>query len=204
MNLDLDMETSFDVFSSQSIYRLLLNSMARPGKICHLPPLGLEPPEGLSSYAASLALTLLDGETVFSVLPDNQAWRDYIRLNTGSRTADNLTLAQFIIMSGREDRPDIVEINRGSLLFPERGATVIFMVDSISDQGAAGLRVSLRGPGIPGIRELNLEGLHPANLERVIELNREYPLGVDVILCDQKGSLASIPRSGSISREVNN
>lgn len=184
------------IFDTQCIYRLMLDAMARPGKIVILPRLELAPPAQISPYAAAVAFTLLDSETSFALLPDNDAPRQYICLNSGSR-AEELSRAQFIILDGRGDFPALADLGRGDLLFPERGATLIIMVDAIAKEGG-GLRLTLRGPGVAGVRTLALKGLCPANMHRVRELNREFPLGVDLVITDQKGALAALPRSCAV------
>ncbi|WP_449241533.1 phosphonate C-P lyase system protein PhnH [Desulfoscipio gibsoniae] len=193
-------ESGFDrVFDTQRIYRLMLDAVARPGKIMLLARPELYPPAEINPYAAGVAFTLLDSETSFALLPDNEASRQYICLNSGSR-AEELSRAQFIILDGRGDFPELAGLCRGDLLFPERGATLIVMVDAIGEQGD-GLRLTLRGPGVDGIHRLVLKGLCPANMHRVQKLNREFPLGVDLILTDQNGALAALPRSCAVDIE---
>ncbi len=193
-------ESGFNrVFDTQRIYRLMLDAMARPGKIMVLPRPELYPPAGITSYAAGAAFTLLDGETTFALLPDSDLPRQYICLNSGSRV-EELSRAQFIILDGWVDFPALAGLCRGDLLFPERGATLIIMVDAIAEEGG-GLRLTLRGPGVDGVRTLAIKGLCPANMHRVRELNREFPLGVDLILTDQNGTLAALPRSCAVDIE---
>jgi len=195
------LESGFNkVFDTQRIYRLTLDAMARPGKIVVLPQPELYPPEGITPYTAGVAFTLLDSETSFALLPDSDLSRQYICLNSGSR-AEELSRAQFVILDGRDDFPALTDLCRGDLLYPERGATLIVMVDTISEQGE-GLRLTLRGPGVDGVRTLALKGLCPANMHCVQELNREFPLGVDLILTDQKGALAALPRSCAVELNV--
>jgi len=196
------LESAFDqVFTSQQIYRLLLDAMARPGRVVALPKLRISPPEGLSRPMAGLVFTLLDQETAFAVLPDHQPWSSYLCLNTGSRQAA-VSEAEFIIIDGRIDLPELLEVNRGNLLFPDRGATLMVMVSAVGDEGAD-TRLTLEGPGIPGTRALSLCGLHPGNLERVQTLNREFPLGVDLVITDHRNALVCIPRSCTITMGVN-
>ncbi|MGD0622379.1 MAG: phosphonate C-P lyase system protein PhnH [Thermacetogeniaceae bacterium] len=197
-----NLESNFDqVFTSQQIYRLLLDAMARPGKIVTLARLEIDPPEGLSWSIAGLAFTLLDQETTFAALPDHESWGHYLCLNTGSRQAA-VSEAEFIIIDGRVDLPELLVVNRGDLLFPDRGATLMVMVSSVGGAGAD-TRLTLQGPGIPGQASLTLGGLCPGNLERVQTLNREFPLGVDLMISDNRGALVCIPRSSAITAEVN-
>jgi alpha-D-ribose 1-methylphosphonate 5-triphosphate synthase subunit PhnH len=197
-----ELESAFDqVFMSQQIYRLLLDAMARPGQIVALPKLEIYPPDGLSRPIAGLAFTLIDQETTFAVLPDQQSWSQYLCLNTGSRRAE-LSRAEFIIVDGSTDLPSLMEVNRGDLLFPDRGATLMIMASSVGEDDGD-IKLTLWGPGVPGKKGLSLSGMCLANLERVRALNREFPLGVDLILTDSRGFLTCIPRSSVMTLEVN-
>ena len=143
--MSTNLESTFDqVFTAQQFYRLLLDAMARPGRIVALPKLRIDPPEGLSWSIAGLAFTLLDQETTFAVLPDHQSWSRYLCLNTGSRRTV-VPGAEFIIIDGRVDLPELLEVNRGVLLFPDRGATLIVMAPAVGGAGAD-TRLTLRGP----------------------------------------------------------
>jgi alpha-D-ribose 1-methylphosphonate 5-triphosphate synthase subunit PhnH len=95
-----------------------------------------------------------------------------------------------------------MEVNRGVLSFPDRGATLMVMVPEIGGAGAD-TRLTLKGPGIQGEANLALSGLCPDNLERVQTLNREFPLGVDLIISDKRGALVCIPRSSTVTLGVN-
>jgi alpha-D-ribose 1-methylphosphonate 5-triphosphate synthase subunit PhnH len=195
------LEPAFDkVFDTQKIYRQMLDAIARPGKICSMPPLDIRPPAGLSSAAAGMAFTLLDSETSFAVLPYAAAWQEYIALNTGAGNSA-VDAAEFLIVEGSKNLPELAEANRGDLLSPEQGSTLIVLVDGIAESGKCA-RLTLSGPGIAGRIRMSVDGLHPANLERILKLNQEYPLGVDVFFVDAAGRLAAMPRSSSVHWEV--
>jgi len=190
------------VMTTQQIFRLLLDAMARPGKVIRLLRLPYLPPAGFNPYAMGVAVTLLDPETTFAVLPKNEEVSDYLRQNTGS-PAQNPINAGYVFIDGQGDISDIDTLNRGSLLRPETGATVIILIDQISQHQFRGsIPITLAGPGIPGKREFFVSGLHPANLPRLVQLNREFPLGVDIIFLDSEGYLTCIPRSTSWLSEV--
>jgi alpha-D-ribose 1-methylphosphonate 5-triphosphate synthase subunit PhnH len=195
------LEPVFDkVFDTQKFYRQMLDTMARPGKICPLPVLDLRPPAGLGTFAAGIAFTLLDSETGFAVAPARDDWREYLRLNTGAE-AEPVSAAEFIIADGRLDLPEINEINRGNLLSPEEGSTLILLVDRVSG-GGPGACLTLSGPGVKGSAALVAQGLDPANLDRILRLNEEFPLGIDVFFVDPYGNLAAVPRSSAVDWEV--
>jgi alpha-D-ribose 1-methylphosphonate 5-triphosphate synthase subunit PhnH len=199
--MSANLEPAFDkVFDTQRIYRLMLDAMARPGKILALPRLDIYPPSGLSGYASGLAFTLLDGETSFAVLPGNSPWQDYLAVNTGARPVSPAD-AEFVLLAGGEYAPQIAGVSRGSLLAPERGATLFVMVDALSANGG-GVRLTLTGPGIEKRREVAVDGLNLANLDNILTLNQEYPLGVDTFFTDRQGCLMALPRSSAVGWEV--
>jgi alpha-D-ribose 1-methylphosphonate 5-triphosphate synthase subunit PhnH len=194
-------EACFDkVFDTQRIYRLVLDAMARPGKLNSLPVVSINPPSGLSQYAAAAALTLLDSETGFCVLPDNQMIVDYLLLNTGAASCP-LTVAEFIIVIGATAGLELSDVCRGTLISPEKGATLIIMVDRLATAAGTGSKLTLRGPGIKGEAILYISGLNKSILEAIASLNQEYPLGVDVVYVDHAGTVACVPRSSSLRWE---
>ncbi|MDK2816887.1 MAG: alpha-D-ribose 1-methylphosphonate 5-triphosphate synthase subunit PhnH [Moorella sp. (in: firmicutes)] len=199
---------SFDpVFTSQQIFRCLLDAMARPGKINFLPATGLCPPGAWNSHVVAVAFTLLDREVTFCVPGRNAEEKErYLAVNTGSRPVP-LEEADFIIVTGQEETPRLSLAKRGTLEYPDGGATVIVALEAILSTGETlspghrGLGLTLAGPGIPGERRLELRGLHPSYLEYFKILNREYPLGVDWIMVAGDGRIACLPRTTMVRRE---
>lgn len=189
------LETAFDkVFDTQQIYRVLLDTMARPGSIGQLPSLAITPPDGLTSFAAAIAFTLFDSQTLFSVWPASETGEHYITANTGAGSAP-VCEADFIILAG-DSKPPAAAPKSGTLLAPEQGATLIIMVSRLG--GDSTVRLELSGPGIRGQRILEVSGLLIPTIEQIQEINQEFPLGVDMILTDREGAVASIPRSTAI------
>lgn len=194
-------EAQFDkVFDTQQIYRLTLDAMARPGKVNSLPALRLKPPDGLNWGAAAIALTLFDSEAGFCSLSAGQAAGNYLTLNTGAALRPVAT-AEFVIAGGEQPLPELGEASCGTLLSPELGATLLIMVKQLSPTGGE-IKLQLAGPGIKGSSLLFISGLAPENLATVAQLNREFPLGVDVIYIDDAGHIACVPRSSSLQWEV--
>ncbi|MGB9858750.1 MAG: phosphonate C-P lyase system protein PhnH [Moorellaceae bacterium] len=188
------------VYSSQRVFRELLDCMARPGKIAQIR--GIKTQWGDFFYVAALALTLMDEGTTFA--PLGTGWEEFVsfcHFYTGSRPVTP-EQADFVFIDGDRPRPDLMQARRGSLFFPDQGATIICKVKAIYPSAfqAAGERtvLRLRGPGVPGERELTVAGLARENLVCLEKLNSGFPLGVDTILVSLEGHLACIPRSSSI------
>jgi|YelNatPaOPRAMG01_1025707.scaffolds.fasta_scaffold27603_3 alpha-D-ribose 1-methylphosphonate 5-triphosphate synthase subunit PhnH len=189
------------IYSSQRVFRKLLDCMARPGKVVEIRE--FEASAWNFTYVAAVALTLMDEETTFATLgPGWEEFASFCKFHTGSKpvTAEK---ADFVFINGEYYSPELEKIRRGNLLFPDQGATVICRVSSIYSgelrSDLEGIFLRLKGPGILGERELALNGLTKENLACLKKLNSEFPLGVDIILVSFNGNLACIPRSSNIS-----
>ncbi len=198
-------ETAYNtVFDAQTHFRLLMDSMARPGKIYMLNGVAINPPRSLNRASALIGLALLNADVTFfaSRSPDDIA--DYLRTNTASRPADAPT-ADFLFLSGIDDPTLIDRAQTGSLSYPETGASVIIDVTAVSDQPlpandlAQILTLHLTGPGIKTTQTVFINGLNPALLDSVRKKNAEYPLGIDLILADADDRVICLPRTTKIA-----
>ncbi|TDX00833.1 alpha-D-ribose 1-methylphosphonate 5-triphosphate synthase subunit PhnH [Dinghuibacter silviterrae] len=211
------------VFDAQEHFRILLDCMARPGTVRVLPIAGLHPPEGLHPAAALVGFALLNADVSFFASP---LWQDYLRENTDA-VASDAPDADFLFVGGAllvdgEAAALIAQARTGTLTYPEGGATVVVCVERVAvSVGAAAapaaaphpaastipaadaaptaaLVLSLTGPGIERVNELSVLGLTAEFLETLREQNREFPLGIDLILADAGGRIAAIPRSTKV------
>jgi alpha-D-ribose 1-methylphosphonate 5-triphosphate synthase subunit PhnH len=181
---------TFDpVFGSQRVFRCLLEATASPGKVFALPPFDAAAPE-------TVARTLLDPEVTFCVA-GREARETEGRLSrlTGARAVPPPE-ADFALMLDAEAGGLASELERGSLEYPERGATVIYAVVRLAETGSLALR--LGGPGVPESRNLGVEGLLISEAEALQEGRAGYPLGVEAYLVDEAGMVAGLPRSTSL------
>jgi alpha-D-ribose 1-methylphosphonate 5-triphosphate synthase subunit PhnH len=190
-----------EVFDAQRIYRIILEAMARPGKIGLLPSIELSPPDGFNQGSALIGFTLLNADCNFCVLgPAVEEITPYLIRNTSS-TPVELQKADFIFLPGSLDAVAISKAKKGTLSYPEEGASLVVDVEEImeqessSDLGAPRVTMVLKGPGVDSERQVNIRGLNPSILEKVLSQNQEFPLGIDIILTDKKGRLVCIPRS---------
>lgn len=188
-------ETVYDpVFDAQQHYRVLLDAMARPGKINILPGMPLTPPPGLSGAAALVGFALLDGDVSFCVEGGDAAIARYLAVNTASRQED-LANADFVFAVGLA-LPAVVErMKKGSLSYPDEGATLVLDVDGL---GVGQLSLTLTGPGVKGRKTISVSGLSLSLVEALQECNAEFPLGVDLVMTDASFRVACIPRSSRV------
>lgn len=184
------MRTFDAVRDSQRVFRALLRATSRPGEIVALPEAG-------DGAVEAVLLTLLDVEVTFCVLgPDgSRELEEWFLGATGARIAP-VEEANFALIPGGDSDGGMLDLRRGTLEAPEKGATAIYGVKRLDEYGPQILTLS--GPGVSGSRTLGVEGLSAEELEAIRESRAYYPLGVDAYLVDEGGSLVGLPRSTRI------
>ena len=201
MQTELNYDTVFD---AQQHFRLLLDSMARPGKINSFPATDILPPEGLGQAAALTAFALLNPDVTYYIAADN---RDdiaaYLLVNTASRQAD-ISVADYIFLQEGHDALGLSEARIGTPIYPEDSATLIAGAILVSEQPHEGsLAITLKGPGVNGEAKVFVSGINAGLLDFVNEQNAEYPLGTDLIITDRHNNILCIPRSNKFTYNNN-
>lgn len=190
-------------FLTQSIFRILLNAMSRPGKIyeihpvvckCNSFPLGRFGSE--SALLAPLLTTLLDREVSFYVTGNNEPF-DAIAEFTGAHISV-VRDADFVLVPYGEESKVILEAKRGTLRYPDESATIIFCVERLCGEIEDCPWVRLKGPGIADTQRLSITGIDPEAFAHLMVINSAFPLGVDSFFIDKEGRLAAVPRSTAI------
>lgn len=171
-------------------FRTVLQAMSHPGKVHQLPEFDSE-----DTAVIELLHCLIDNETQVAVLGDERLAEDLVR-GCGCRLRA-VSEADFIVVAPGANTSPLDSCRRGDMLYPDQGATVVFLVDGLAE-GDDG--ILLRGPGINGSIRLRVSGLAEGELARLARLNGEFPLGVDAMLLvrRRRGRLACIPRSTRI------
>lgn len=199
----IDAKTFDEVRDTRRLYRCLLDCMARPGKINQVSELLRKVPENLPCLPEIYIVgrTLLDQQVGFFLYDDaeheNRTLR-YLQWVTGSRPVA-VDAADYLLFAAAPPAPRIDELMRririGTLLEPEKSATLILVVNALSGDSGRGLQLVLHGPGIRDRRTLKVEGLDPIWLRLRAERNREYPTGCDFIFIGKDGNLVALPRT---------
>ncbi len=163
-------------------FRVLLNAMARPGRLYALE--GTDAPLPLSEAAALTLLTLCDPETpVFLAgTADTPAVRNWLTFNTGAPLTGPEHCAFAV---GRWDA--LLPLDRyplGTDQYPDRSATLIVEMDALTNTGT-----TLAGPGIDGTVALSVPDPTALTANR-----RLFPRGLDMILT-AGSTVAGLPRS---------
>ena len=198
-------EVNYDeIFDAQQQFRIILDSMSRPGKINRMPQMDIEPPAGINNAAVLIGFALLNADVSFFVTSDNSAAiTPYIALNTTAQPKSILD-ADFIFMDGLDDEAIIADAKTGTLSYPEESATIIISVDEINEDALAeSIKLTLKGPGIETESQVSIKGINPEILNAVKEQNLEFPLGIDVMLVDKDNRIVCIPRSNRFVVEIN-
>jgi len=198
-------ETTYnEVFDAQRYFRLLMDSMAHPGKINNLYSLDVLPPEGLNKASALVAMSLLNADVSFCSIAGNRSEiTSYILLNTSASPAE-VEMADFLFVEGASEGSEIVNAKTGTLLYPEEGASLVITVEAVSQTSVDGaVEITTSGPGVQSATSFFIKGLHETILKNFVLMNAEFPLGIDAIFADHDNNIVCIPRSNKISWKTN-
>ena len=189
-------EVNYDkIFQSQEHFRLIMDSMANPGKLNRLKAdiHGINP---LNKSSVLIGFALMNSDVTFFIQDHDEAITKYFIDNTSAKPA-SVEKADFLYLSGKKESIDAIEMaNEGSLEYPEKGAFLVLDVERVSEQRLEeSVALVLKGPGVNGRKKVFVMGVAPELLQVVSLKNKEYPLGVDTILSDKEGQLLCLPRS---------
>lgn len=177
---------------NHGIFRALLDSMARPGTVRMLP--GARLGQGASTTIHQLMQSILDPEVSLSVAGDDlEGVEAELRWLIGSPGAGADT-ADFLLVPSGDSQGQVRQLKRGQLDFPDDGATVVYGVERLAENGDEAA-MPMTGPGIRSVVRPRLQGLGDQELKHLKEINSEFPLGVDAIFADDDGRILCIPRS---------
>ncbi|MEM5491883.1 phosphonate C-P lyase system protein PhnH [Hoeflea sp. AS16] len=185
------------VGASQTVFRALMDAMARPGSVRALPDV-TAPPAPLSASASALIATLADADTpvwLDPALANASAVRDWIVFHTGASVVDNPSDAAFALVAAPQNLSALNGFSLGSQEFPDRSTTIILQVATLSE-GAA---LVLKGPGIKGQASLAPAPMPQHFLEQWQANRAAFPRGVDLVLAGPD-CVAALPRSTRLAR----
>ena len=179
------------VRESQSVFRLAMNAMSTPGMILSLPTRLAAPPP-LHAPAAALLLTLCDFETTVWLDPPlahSAGVIDFLRFHTGAKIVASPADADFAALADAERMPELAAFRQGTPEYPDRSATLIVQVETLTASGW-----KLEGPGIRDMANFSAAPL-PADFARQFGRNRSaFPCGVDIFFAT-RDQFAALPRS---------
>ena len=185
------------VLSAQSVFRSVMDAMARPGSIQRIASTAGTPAAVMRGTAA-IALTLFDHDTPvwldgrMSATADVAKW---LKFHTSAPVVTDPSIASFALVGDPENLPALDRFAFGSNEYPDRSTTLILQVESLAD----GAIVELQGPGIDGSAALRAS-IQPRDLFERLTFNAAlFPRGIDVVLV-QGDSIVAIPRTTRLVR----
>lgn len=197
------------VHDSQAIFRGLLDGLARPGTVMDLAPFPTqgEGSAGMHPAFELLARVLLDAHTSFAVVASDDAEASHLsrwlRALTLAATQPATEAAHLFIARGAPAAVSaIASAGRGTLEDPHLGTTIILEVVALaSGPTLAGdaPRYRIEGPGIDG--SLTIAVASPCDwvAARAPQV-AEFPLGIELLLVDEKQQLLALPRTTRVHR----
>ncbi|GAA2181045.1 phosphonate C-P lyase system protein PhnH [Brooklawnia cerclae] len=174
--------------TAQRVFRRCLEALAHPGTILGMGSLA---PDRPATHLPLLALT----DLMVSVAPLTAASRDAVHgiaALTGARVGD-VGRARFVL-ADETDPAAMRGLPVGTSLSPHEGALLVQRTTTLD----AGLPVWLSGPGIDGSVTMSA-GLDPQWWSARAELCAAFPRGIDVLLVDDAGRVAGLPRTSHAS-----
>ncbi|MBD8004244.1 phosphonate C-P lyase system protein PhnH [Bacillus norwichensis] len=183
------------VHDIQKGFRTILHCMSRPGTIKSMEEFndGIATfPEGLPATFIT-ALTLLDREVSFALVgKQTKELGDMIAAYTMS-VQESPSDAEYVFITKQATKEQITnvfqKIKMGTLVDPQQSATIILETEFSNEE-----ELTLEGPGIKTTAKLSIAN-YADWIEERQKTNKEYPLGIDMILVDERSNIACIPRT---------
>lgn len=187
------------VFDGQSVFRAVMDAMARPGLIQTVAA-QIKPPAGFGLAQGAIALTLCDHDVAvwLSAGLTKASVGAWIGFHTGATLVDAKGDCQFAFLEAGTTRLTFSAFSLGTQDYPDRSATLVLELPSLS----GGPELILQGPGIKDQAVIAPQGLPEGFLLQWQDNHQQFPRGVDLILTAGR-ELLCLPRSCSIaSREA--
>ena len=190
------MEPAFapTTLESQSVFRVVLDAMSRPGSVGTI---SSDPvaPAPLDAATAAVALCLFDHDTRVW-LGDGIACMDvydFLKLHCSCPLIKSGLQADFGLLLARDGVPGLAQFRCGTDAFPETSTTLVIQVPNID----GGTPIRLVGPGIETEATLRVSGVPDYFWQERRNQQAVFPLGVDLIFTSGD-RLVALPRSTRI------
>ncbi|ESX64940.1 phosphonate C-P lyase system protein PhnH [Mesorhizobium sp. M0027] len=183
------------VFNAQTVFRAVMDAMARPGSVQPLPALA-HPPVPLSATAGAIALALCDNDTPLWLDPALQgsaAVKSWLGFHTGAPLANTPADAHFALIATPAEMMALDGFSQGTQDYPDRSTTLILEVGDL----VSGAPLLLEGPGIERTATIAPAQMPRHFVEQWKQNNQRFPRGVDIILATSD-AIACLPRTTRI------
>ncbi|MER8479790.1 phosphonate C-P lyase system protein PhnH [Mesorhizobium sp. M1163] len=183
------------VFNALTVFRAVMDAMARPGSVQPLPALA-HPPVPLSATAGAIALALCDNDTPLWLDPALQgsaAVKSWLGFHTGAPLANTPADAHFALIATPAEMMALDGFSQGTQDYPDRSTTLILEVGDL----VSGAPLLLEGPGIEKTATIAPAQMPRHFVEQWKQNNQRFPRGVDIILATSD-AIACLPRTTRI------
>jgi alpha-D-ribose 1-methylphosphonate 5-triphosphate synthase subunit PhnH len=183
------------VFNAQTVFRAVMDAMARPGSVQPLPALA-RPPAPFSATAGAVALALCDNDTPLWLDPAlhaSAAIGSWLGFHTGAPLANTPADAHFAFVATPAEMMSLDGFSQGTQDYPDRSTTLILQVSDLT----SGAPVLLEGPGIETSATIAPAQMPRHFIEQWKQNTKRFPRGVDIILATADG-IACLPRTTRI------
>ncbi len=178
MNHPLQAGFTDPAHDGQRVFRALLQAIAEPGIVVSLAE--IPSPAPLPSALTAALLCLADGDTAvwLDEAGDTPAVREHLGFHCACPLTRDPLAASFAVIAQPMALSGLAGFNHGSDERPDRAATLLMAVSSLTE----GLMLGLTGPGIDGGRSLPVDGLPAGFIGWLADNHARFPQGVDVML----------------------
>jgi len=189
------------------VFRVLLDCLARPGRVGTLPDPPLTDPPPLDNgdipnpVAVAACMSLLD-QTVSFAQAAGTIWLSadhpltrWITLRSNAQPVP-APIADFALLHTPASVALLEELKQGTLICPEHSCTVFLCVPEII---AGGATLRLSGPGIAGQAMIGLPGMTRTEIAALADRPGQFPLGIDIFLIDRHQHCVGLPRTVQIT-----
>ncbi|WP_404925422.1 phosphonate C-P lyase system protein PhnH [Mesorhizobium sp. ORM16] len=183
------------VFNAQTVFRAVMDAMARPGSVQSLPALA-RPPAPLSAISGAVALALCDNDTPLWLDPAlhaSAAVMSWLGFHSGAPLANTPADAHFAFVASPAEMMALDGFSQGTQDYPDRSTTLILQVGDLT----SGTPLLLEGPGIEKTATIAPARMLRHFIEQWKQNINRFPRGVDIILAAHD-SLACLPRTTRI------
>ncbi|MBB3526543.1 phosphonate C-P lyase system protein PhnH [Rhizobium sp. BK456] len=183
------------VFHAQSVFKMLMDGMARPGMIQTVQP-EAAPPAPLGSAAGAIALTLCDHDTPVWLSQGlaKSAVPEWLGFHTGAPLTTEKAEARFAFTEAGTTLCPFSLFASGTQEYPDRSTTLVIELSALE----GGRRLALMGPGIQSVTEIAPVGLQETFLRLWTENRGLFPRGIDIVLTSGN-RLLCLPRTTKIT-----
>jgi alpha-D-ribose 1-methylphosphonate 5-triphosphate synthase subunit PhnH len=189
-------EGVWSAVAQQQIFRATLTAMSSPGEIVRISA------DGTERASIAVLAALLDNSV--TLCDYNGTLDESTRRFLQAQPAE-CKKANYVLAAASENPAVDFTVALGELAAPEAGATLILEGNRICaspnvarSSGTVDLCLKISGPGVNGVKTVELSGFRDQWFHRRAEWVADFPLGVDLLLVDAE-NLVCIPRSSAVA-----